>query len=139
MTTKCPAGARPREDVEAGLVDGTFGVAEETGREMNEAIIAGAEKGMGMGEALGWALSRRDDLEAPERSVLLAAYNAGIGQTSVSDFRPMAGYLPEIDDGGFVLNVGSAVIMQGCFSRPSPWRGTSAQARRGSSVPPTST
>ena len=127
------------EDVEAGLVDGTFGVAEETGREMNEAIIAGAEKGMGMGEALGWALSRRDDLEAPERSVLLAAYNAAIGQTSMSDFRRMAGYLREIDDGGFVLNVGSAVIMQRCFSRPSPWPGTSTQARRGSSVPPTST
>jgi hypothetical protein len=31
------------------------------------------------------------------------------------DFRRMAGYLPAIDDGGFVINVGSAVIMPEVF------------------------
>ncbi len=127
------------EDVEAGLVDGTFGMAEETGREMNEAIIAGAERGMGMGEALGWALSQRDDLAAPGRSVLLAAYLAGvgcgiqaaigaeiihqhpsadggaIGETSLRDFRRLAGHLPSLHEGGFVLNIGSAVIMPEVF------------------------
>ncbi len=127
------------EDVEAGLADGTFGMAEETGREMNEAIIAGAERGMGMGEALGWALSERDDLAAPGRSVLLSAYLAGvgcsiqaaiggeiihqhptadgaaIGETSLRDFRRLAGYLPALDDGGMVLNVGSAVLMPEVF------------------------
>lgn len=127
------------EDVEAGLVDGTFGMAEETGREMNEAIVAGAERGMGMGEALGWALSQRDDLVAPGRSVLLAAHLAGvgcgmhaamgaeiihqhpradgaaIGETSLRDFRRLAGHLPSLHEGGFVLNVGSAVIMPEVF------------------------
>lgn len=127
------------EDVEAGLVDGTFGMAEETGREMNEAIRDGAARGMGLGEALGFALSRRDDLAAPERSILLAAYRAGvpfgvhaavgceiihqhpsadggaIGDTSMRDFRRMAGWLPALDVGGVVLNLGSAVVMPEVF------------------------
>jgi hypothetical protein len=127
------------EDVEAGLADGTFGMAEETGREMNEAIVEGAKRGMGMGEALGWALSQRDDLAAPGRSILLAAYLAGVGcsihaaigaeiihqhpsadgaalgETSLRDFRRLAGYLPELDQGGMVLNIGSAVIMPEVF------------------------
>jgi len=127
------------EDVEAGLADGTFGMAEETGREMNAAIISGAEQGMGMGEALGWALSRRDDLAAPGRSVLLASYLAGvgcsihaaigaeiihqhpaadgaaIGETSLRDFRRLAAHLPMLHEGGFVLNVGSAVVMPEVF------------------------
>ncbi|HUF74766.1 MAG TPA: hypothetical protein VMM35_00745 [Longimicrobiales bacterium] len=127
------------EDVEAGLVDGSFGMAEETGREMNEAILAGAEGGMGMGEALGYALSQRDDLVAPGRSVLLAAYLAGvgctmhaalgaeiihqhptadgaaIGETSMRDFRRLAGYLPALHGGGVALNVGSAVLMPEVF------------------------
>lgn len=127
------------EDVEAGLADGRFGMAEETGREMNEAIIEGAERGMGMGEALGRALAARDDLAAPERSLLLQAYRRGIpvgihaaigceiihqhpaadgaaiGATSMRDFRRMAEHLPGLHDGGAVVNVGSAVIMPEVF------------------------
>jgi hypothetical protein len=127
------------EDVEAGLADGSFGMAEETGREMNQAIVAGAALGMGMGEALGYALSQRDDLAAPGRSVLLAAYLAGvgcsihaaiggeiihqhptadgaaIGSTSMRDFRRLAGYLPSLHGGGIVLNIGSAVVMPEVF------------------------
>lgn len=127
------------EDVEAGLADGRFGMAEETGREMNEAIIEGAERGLGMGEALGRALARRDDLVAPERSVLLQAWRLGIpvgvhaaigceiihqhpaadgaaiGETSMRDFRRMAAHLPGLHEGGAVLNVGSAVIMPEVF------------------------
>src|SRR5471030_2549391 len=38
------------EDVAAGLVNGTFGMAEETGREMNEAFILGMKEERGMGE-----------------------------------------------------------------------------------------
>src|SRR2546426_11488415 len=41
------------EDVEAVLPDGRFGSAEETGREMNEAIAAAVADSLGMGEALG--------------------------------------------------------------------------------------
>ncbi len=40
------------EDVARGLADGTFGMAEETGREMNAAVAEGARAGRGMGEAL---------------------------------------------------------------------------------------
>ena len=127
------------EDVETGLADGTFGMAEETGREMNEALQAGAEKGMGFGEALGWALSQREDLVAPERSLLLQAYirgipvgihaaigceiihqhpaadGAAIGACSMRDFRRLAEWLPAIHKGGAVLNLGSAVIMPEVF------------------------
>jgi hypothetical protein len=127
------------EDVEEGLLDGSFGMAEETGREMNEALKEGAEKGMGFGEALGWALSRREDLVAPEKSLLLQGYRRGIpvgihsaigcetlhqhpssdggaiGACSMTDFRRLAEWLPSIHDGGAVLNLGSAVIMPEVF------------------------
>ncbi len=69
------------EDVAAGLADGTFGMAEETGRDMNAAIGAGATAGRGMGEALTDYLQRRRTLAAPEISVLLAAAERGIPVT----------------------------------------------------------
>ena len=126
------------EDVAAGLKDGTFGMADETGREMNEAFIAGSKNEQGMGEALGVAL-QRGTLANPELSVLLnarrlkvpvtvhaaigaeiihqhpAASGAAIGDTSHRDFRKLAHSLESIDDGGVVLNLGSAVIMPEVF------------------------
>src|SRR6202167_1523704 len=62
------------EDVEAVLPDGRFGAAEETGREMNLAIVEGDREGLGMGEALG---KRLDSLAKPEfapHSLLCGAY-----------------------------------------------------------------
>jgi deoxyhypusine synthase len=44
------------EDVARGLVDGTFGMAEETGRGMNEAFTTGMKNGWGMGETLARSL-----------------------------------------------------------------------------------
>jgi hypothetical protein len=126
------------EDVEAGLAQGTFGMAEETGREMNEAISRGASQAMGMGEALAAALADRNDLAEPELSLLLAARRLGIGftvhaaigaeiihqhpaadgaaigQTSLTDFRRLAAQLIRLED-GVVLNLGSAVIMPEVF------------------------
>ena len=126
------------EDVEAGLTDGTFGMSEETGRAMNEAICAGAENNWGLGESLARALEQRTDLENADQSLLLqshklgvgftvhaaigaeiihqhpAADGAAIGATSYTDFKRLAGYLPHIE-GGVVLNVGSAVIMPEVF------------------------
>src|ERR1039457_4664794 len=58
------------EDVEAVLPDGSFGAAEETGREMNLAIRAGVADGLGLGESLGRALN---PLETND-SLLLNAY-----------------------------------------------------------------
>ncbi|MBW3554891.1 MAG: hypothetical protein KY466_15375, partial [Gemmatimonadetes bacterium] len=126
------------EDVEAGLTDGTFGMAEETGREMNEAITRGAAEEWGLGEALGRALEERNDLAHADRSLLLAARRQGIpftvhaalgaeiihqhpatdgaaiGATSHRDFRTLAGSLPTVE-GGVVLNLGSAVMMPEVF------------------------
>ncbi|HSA54157.1 MAG TPA: hypothetical protein VLE53_00570, partial [Gemmatimonadaceae bacterium] len=127
------------EDVAAGLRDGTFGMAEETGRGMNEALVAGHREQRGMGEALAAALEREPALAHPELSLLLqarqlgvpstvhaalgaeiihqhpAADGAAIGDTSLRDFRRLAASLPELHDGGVVLNVGSAVIMPEVF------------------------
>ena len=44
------------EDVAAGLKDGSFGMAEETGRGLNDAFVAGQQHGWGMGESVARAL-----------------------------------------------------------------------------------
>lgn len=61
------------EDVESGLADGSFGMAEETGAEMNAAIVAAAQAGQGMGEGLAARLAKRKDLPGEDASILLAA------------------------------------------------------------------
>lgn len=127
------------EDVAAGLADGTFGMAEETGRDMNAAVAEGARAGRGMGEALAEYLRGRPKLVAPQVSVLLAAATAGVpvtvhvtvgadithqhpsadgaalGATSHRDLKRLAASLPALDDGGVVLNLGSAVVMPEVF------------------------
>ncbi|MEO6211354.1 MAG: hypothetical protein ABIQ10_14665 [Gemmatimonadaceae bacterium] len=126
------------EDVQAGLRDGTFGMAEETGREMNEAFIRGQSEQWGMGESLARALDTKE-LAHPELSLLAradelgvpltvhaaigaeiihqhpAASGAAIGDTSHRDFRRFAASLPSVHDGGVVLNLGSAVILPEVF------------------------
>jgi len=127
------------EDVASGLRDGTFGMAEETGRGMNEAIIAGVTRQFGMGEALARGLQDLPDLAHSELSLLVAARRLGvpltvhaalgaeiihqhpaasgaaIGETSHRDFRRLAAALDRLDNGGVALNVGSAVIMPEVF------------------------
>jgi hypothetical protein len=130
------------EDVARGLRDGTFGMAEETGRGLNDAFAEGMRQQWGMGEAVARALDTLDALNGlvhPELSLLLnarrlgvtssvhaalgaeiihqhpAASGAAIGDTSHRDFRRLAASLERIDDGGVVLNIGSAVIMPEVF------------------------
>jgi hypothetical protein len=127
------------EDVEAGLADGSFGMAEETGRDMNAAFERGMREGWGMGESLARDLGMRADLAYPELSLLLqsrrlgipytlhpalgaeiihqhpAANGAAIGDTGHRDFRRLAGALPGLDEGGVVINFGSAVVMPEVF------------------------
>jgi hypothetical protein len=130
------------EDVAAGLRDGSFGMAEETGREMNEAFERGMREQRGMGEALAGALAAAEAdgrLANPELSVVLGAYRlevpvtvhaalgaeiihqhpaangAAIGDTSHRDFRRLAHSISSLDDGGVALNLGSAVIMPEVF------------------------
>lgn len=127
------------EDVAAGLRDGTFGMAEETGRGLNEAFVRGMAEGWGMGESVARALEGEAALAHPELSVLLqarklgvgatvhaalgaeiihqhpAASGAAIGDTSHRDFRRLAASIERLRDGGVVLNCGSAVIMPEVF------------------------
>jgi hypothetical protein len=127
------------EDVESGLLDGSFGMAEETGAEMNEAINAAAGTGEGMGEGLAKALAARKQLPGAEASIMLAALRhdvpvtvhaaigaeiihqhprvdgAAVGATSHRDFRRLAGSIPDLHQGGVVLNWGSAVLMPEIF------------------------
>ena len=127
------------EDVEAGLADGTFGMVEETGREMNQAITAAAATDRGLGEGLADALADRATRAGAEASLLLACRRlsvpftvhptigaeiihqhpaidgAALGATAMRDFRRLAGSLPDIHDGGAVLNLGSAVVMPEVF------------------------
>jgi len=127
------------EDVAAGLSDGTFGMAEETGREMNAALAAAAAAGRGAGEGLAQALASRQPLPGGAASILVAcarrnipvtvhaavgaeiihqhpsADGAAIGATSHRDFKRLAASLPDLHDGGVVLNLGSAVVMPEVF------------------------
>jgi hypothetical protein len=127
------------EDVEAGLADGSFGMAEETGRDMNGAFTRGMREGWGMGESLARDLNERNDLAYPELSLLMqsfrlgvpytlhpalgaeiihqhpAADGAAIGDTGHRDFRRLAAALPGLDEGGVVINFGSAVVMPEVF------------------------
>ena len=127
------------EDVESGLADGSFGMAEETGAEMNAAISAAARAGQGMGEGLAQALEARSQVPGRDASILLAAVRNGvpvtvhpaigaeiihqhptadgaaIGATGQRDFRRLAGSIPQLDQGGVTLNWGSAVLMPEVF------------------------
>jgi len=127
------------EDVAAGLRDGTFGMAEETGRGLNDAFARGMQEQRGMGEAIAVALESNTPLAHPELSLLLnarrlgvgatvhaalgadivhqhpAANGAAIGDTTHRDFRRLAASLANLHDGGVVLNIGSAVIMPEVF------------------------
>jgi hypothetical protein len=127
------------EDVESGLADGSFGMAEETGAEMNAAVVVAAAASQGMGEGLARTLAARPQLPGREVSVLLGAHEldipvtvhaaigaeivhqhpaadgAAIGATSHRDFRRLAGSLPSLHQGGVVLNLGSAVVLPEVF------------------------
>lgn len=127
------------EDVAAGLADGTFGMAQETGADMNAAIADGHRRELGMGEALGRALEARSGAPGRDHSLLAGALTLGIpvtvhaaigtdithqhpdadgaaiGATSMRDFRRLAAGVTSLHDGGVVLNLGSAVIMPEVF------------------------
>ena len=127
------------EDVESVLPDGSFGAAEETGREMNQAIECGDRDGIGAGEALGRALAANGRAKYASHSLLMAAYrgavpvtvhvavgtdtphthpaaNPGaIGRTTHHDFRLFCTLVAGLNDGGVYLNVGSAVVMPEVF------------------------
>jgi len=126
------------EDVDASLGSGSFGMAEETGQVINEAISTGARDNVGMGEAIGRHLQAMKPPHA-NASLLYSAYEAAIpitvhvamgtdivhihptadgasvGQTSLHDFRLLCSLVRELDGGGLYLNLGSAVVLPEVF------------------------
>jgi hypothetical protein len=125
------------EDVDETLGPGRFGMADETGRLLNEAIIRGVDAGLGIGQAVCRALTE----QAPpygSSSVLAAAGRLGvpvtvhvaigtdiihmhpaasgraIGEGSLRDFRYFVSNVARLDNGAY-LNCGSAVVLPEVF------------------------
>lgn len=127
------------EEVDAEIDDGRFGMAEETGRILNEAISRGAQDGAGLGEAVGHYINRYKG-QFPHRATSIlatgarlgvpvtvhvavgtdiihmhpSANGAAIGATSLLDFRRLAAVVAGME-GGVYVNIGSAVILPEVF------------------------
>ncbi len=128
---------RTSEDVGAGLGDGSFGMAEETGAFLNRAARLAAEEERGLGEVVGREIVR-GRLRRRDASIFAAAYRAGtpatvhvalgadivhmhpaadgaaIGQATMADFHRLTAVVATLSR-GVVLNLGSAVIMPEVF------------------------
>lgn len=126
------------EDVGAVLHHGRFGMAEETGRDINGALKAGISKGLGYGESVGrFILDNNNPYKdysliacCVERGIPItvhvaigtdiihqhpAADGAVIGQASYTDFRIFTSVVSRLGDGGVYLNIGSAVLLPEVF------------------------
>lgn len=126
------------EDVEVEIREGRFGMVEETGRYMNEAIIQGAKEGLGIGESVGRQIINMNN-PYQEHSILAACVQHGvpvtvhvalgndiihmhpscdggaIGTGSYLDFLKFVDNLTKMEEGGVYLNIGSAVILPEVF------------------------
>lgn len=128
------------EDVDATLGTGAFGMARETGEEINRAIGEGDRDGLGIGAALGRHLqARRPRPRHADASLLAAAWRLGLpatvhvavgtdiihlhpscdpaalGRATHLDFRLFAAQVARLGGGGVYLNVGSAVVLPEVF------------------------
>lgn len=128
---------RTSEEVADQLADGSFGMSEETGAFLNQAAREGAADGIGLGQAVGRRILAAR-LPRAELSICAAgarrgipvtvhvalgtdivhmhpsADGAAIGETSLRDFRILAGQVAALEGGAF-LNLGSAVILPEVF------------------------
>jgi len=128
---------RTSEDVGAGLGDGSFGMAEETGAFLNRAAAIAADEGRGLGEIVGREIVRQR-LKHRKMSIFASAYEMGapatvhvaigadiihmhpgadgaaIGKATFADFHRLAEVIGTLSR-GVVLNLGSAVIMPEVF------------------------
>lgn len=126
------------EDVVSGLEDGMFGMVEETGKMMNEAIIDGVRQGIGAGKSLAERILR-EDFKFREYSILANSIEFGIpvtvhialgtdiihqhpscdgaaiGEASYIDFQTFTNEVSHLGNGGVLINFGSAVIMPEVF------------------------
>lgn len=126
------------EDVGAVLHAGTFGMAEETGAEINAALKSGVAAGLGHGESLGRMILDRE-LPFRDQSLMASCVKRGIpvtvhvaigtdithqhpsadgavlGAASFTDFRLLTSVVSQLGDGGVYLNIGSAVLLPEVF------------------------
>jgi len=128
---------RTSEDVGAGLVDGSFGMAEETGTFLNRAARMAADENKGLGEVVGreinrarlkfraasiFATAQRLDISATVHVAVGSdiihmhptADGAAIGAATMTDFHRLTAVAGTLSR-GVVLNLGSAVIMPEVF------------------------
>ena len=126
------------EEVAHSIKDGTFGMAEETGRLMNEAMRKGVKQGLGAGRAIAETILRGDfpfrelsvQSRALEKGISLsvhiaigtdiihqhpAADGAVLGEATFKDFQLLCNVVSQMDGGGVFVNIGSAVIMPEIF------------------------
>jgi len=126
------------EDVQLQIKNGHFGMAQETGQMLNDAINSGEEKGLGLGEAVGEMIAT-SDFPHKDMSLLSVAYNLNLtvtvhvaigtdiihfhpevkgealGNASLKDFFLFCSLLEKLEDGGVFVNIGSAVILPEVF------------------------
>jgi hypothetical protein len=128
------------EDVEAGLGEGKFGMAAETGYFLNQIAATSAFAGISYGEGAGKFLAARTlDRENAQASVLYSAYKlripvtvhlaigtdiphmhpaadgASLGSATHHDFRLFCSLVKGMHPGGVYLNWGSAVLLPEVF------------------------
>ena len=125
------------EDVDEALGSGRFGMAEETGRILNDVIRNAEAKQLGLGQAVGAYLAAAN-VRWADRSLMVAAHHLGIpvtvhvaigtdiihmhpgasgdaiGAASLRDFRYFTSFVSRLE-GGVYLNCGSAVILPEVF------------------------
>ena len=125
------------EDVDEALGPGRFGMAEETGRILNEVVRDASERKQGFGQAMGAHLASAGAPYA-DRSLVATAHRLGIpvtvhvavgtdithmhplasgaaiGDVSLRDFRYFTSCVARLE-GGVYLNCGSAVILPEVF------------------------
>jgi hypothetical protein len=130
-------GGATSEDVDSALGTGQFGMADETGRQLNDAITEGVGRGFGLGQAVTAHLASRA-LPYGHLSVLAtaarleipvtvhvaigtdiihmheAASGEAIGAGSLRDFQYLASFVAGLA-GGVYLNCGSAVVLPEVF------------------------
>lgn len=125
------------EDVDTELCKGTFGMARETGKGINQAINQGVKTGKGVGASVGDYISggrfpykKLSILSSASRLGIPAtvhvalgtdiihmhpeADGASIGEGSLRDFRLLTSVIADLK-GGVYINLGSAVVMPEVF------------------------
>ena len=128
------------EDVDETLGPGRFGMADETGRLLNQIIAEAAKDNLGFGQAVGRYLAQAAQADAPHRNRSLAASahdlgvpvtvhvaigtdithmhpkasGAAIGDVSLRDFRYFTSCVARLRRGVY-MNCGSAVVLPEVF------------------------